>query len=183
MSSIEGNSVHSLTIANDINVPSPIVKSWAVAWTKARCEKALVEYLNSRDVPSFLPLLVKRRVYGGRARRSLTPVFPGYVFFDSSSIDRNNIFASRHVAQILYPPDENQLRSDLRNLSIALKKDDALREARFGESGRPVTIKRGTLQGLCGELIRIGSNSRLIVRIHFLSRAAELEIDEALIDV
>ena len=155
--------------------------TWGVAWTKSKCEKALSEFLEARSVAHFLPLVSKRKSYGNRIRRSWLPLFPGYVFFDTSAIDRLSIFASRRVANVLYPDDEAQLRSDLQNLSIALRKDDSLREAQYGVIGSVVSIKGGSLKGLSGELVRYGSQSRLIVRIQFLGKAAELEIDEAFI--
>jgi len=155
---------------------------WGVAWTKSKCEKALADYLVERSIPHFLPIVSKRRVYGGRVRQSSLPLFPGYVFFDTAAIDRCTLFASRRVADILYPPDEPQLRSDLLNLALALTGDRGLRETRFREPGRIVTIKCGTMKGLSGELVRLGSHSRLVIRIHFIGKAAELEIDEAYID-
>jgi transcriptional antiterminator RfaH len=162
--------------------PESGAQSWGVAWTKSKCEKALIQYLSGRRVSHYLPLIAKRRCYGSRIRRSYLPLFPGYVFYDTAAIERAEVFASRRVVDVLYPPDEPKLRADLSNLSIALSKDEGLRAARFGEIGRIVTIKGGSLKGLTGELVRIGSQSRLIVRIHFLGKAAELEIDDAFID-
>ena len=180
--SLNSASNHDSALEGVLPFPEVGVSSWGVAWTKSKCEKALVEYLQSKSVAHFLPLVSKRRSYGSRIRRSWLPLFPGYVFFDTSAIDRSGVFASRRVADVLYPDDEPQLRADLQNLSIALQQDDSLREARYGEIGTIVSIKGGALKGLSGELVRYGSQSRLIVRIHFLGKAAELEIDEGFID-
>ncbi len=154
---------------------------WGVAWTKSRCEKALAEYFTARSVCLFLPLVATRRNAGNRIRQSWLPLFPGYVFFDTAAISRPDVFASRRVAEVLCTGDEAQLRTDLMNLSLALQHDQSLREVRFGEIGCPVHIKSGSMKGLTGELVRYGSQSRLIVRIQFLGKAAELEIDEAFI--
>jgi hypothetical protein len=169
--------------SSQIATSSPFsAKAWGVAWTKSKCEKALAEYLAERSIPHFLPLISKRRVYGRHVRQSSLPLFPGYVFFDTVAIDRCSIFASKRVADVLEPADEPQLRADLLNLAIALKSDCALRETRFGEPGRIVTIKTGTMKGLSGELMRMGPRNCIVIRCHFLGKAAELEIDEAFID-
>ena len=162
--------------------PLPDVKSWAVAWTKVRCEKVLSDYLTAREVPHFLPLLSHRRVYGKRIRHSHLPLFSGYVFFDSDSISNSDIYDSRKVAQVLVPDEQQTLKSELSNLALALQHDDTLRETRFGAPGRPVYVARGPLKGVYGEFVRYGTNSRLIVKVGFISKAAELAIDEAFIE-
>lgn len=155
---------------------------WAVAWTKARCEKSLVEFLENKRVTNFLPLLRTRRSYGSRVRSSLIPLFPGYVFFDSECLSKAEVFDSRKVADILMPSDFSELDSELRQLSTALQVDNSLRETRFGQVGRKVSVSRGPMKGLIGQLVRMGSISRLVVSISFLGKAAELEIDEAFVE-
>jgi hypothetical protein len=181
----EGDEVRRLSAS-----PTPIqsfpsdVKKWAVAWTKSKCEKALVEHLTNHSIQNFLPLGLRRRVYGGRIRQSLIPIFSGYVFFDAAAaVNRSTLFLSRHAVGILYPSDEIELQQDLANLARALRSDGTLRESRADQIGRVVTITRGTLKGLTGEIVRLGSETRLIVRVRFLSKAAELEIDDAFIDL
>ena len=155
---------------------------WAVAWTKPRCEKVLNEFLVARHVLSFLPLVSKRRIYGTHVRVSHLPLFASYVFFDAHAIPRNEVLASHRVAEVLYPADPEELRRDLSNLALALRSDDSLREARFGQAGRRVYVARGPMKGLCGELVRCESRSRIVIRVGFIGKAAELEIDEAFIE-
>jgi len=156
--------------------------SWAVAWTKSHHEWKLQEYLLARDVPSFLPVLHKRRIYGRHVRESEQPLFSSYVFFDSAAISRMELFESRRITEILKPQDPEQLRNELLQLSIALEADGALRESRFGRTGTPVQVTRGIMKGLVGELVRLTTESRLIIRISFLGKAAELAIDEAYVE-
>jgi hypothetical protein len=157
-------------------------RDWAVAWTKARCEKSLAEYLAVREVPHFLPLYSHRKVYGKSVQTSRLPLFPGYVFFDASAIPHTDVYASRKVAQVLRPGQPDLLGRELSNLSLALSVDESLREARFGQPGRKVFVARGPLKGVYGEFVRYGSDARLIIRVEFISRAAELAIDEAFIE-
>ncbi len=171
-----------MSIDSSTSATLPAVNSWAVARTKSRCEKVFADYLLSVNVPCYLPLLSKRRVYGSAVRFSHLPLFSGYVFFDSSAADTSTIFDSRKIAQILTPPDARQLAHELQQIALALQNDQGLRESRFGEPGRPVVVARGPLKGLEGELVRIGGISRLVIRVSFLGKAAELEIDDAFIE-
>jgi len=160
----------------------PVAERWSVARTKSRCEKALAEYFSELRVPYFLPLVANRRIYGRHIRRSRLPLFPGYLFFDDAILPRQRVFESRKVAEVLAPPDPEQLRAELENLALALSVDDSLREARFGDIGREVSIKRGPFKGLHGRLTRYASRCVLVVQVSFLGKAAELEIDEAFVE-
>jgi transcription antitermination factor NusG len=158
------------------------VSAWAVAWTKPRCERCLEEYFNRIHVPCFLPLVSKRQLYKSGAKIWSSPLFSGYVFFDHGNIERHRVFESRKVVEILTPPDPLALGVELAQIALALEHDSSLREARFGKRGRIVNVVRGPMKGLRGELIRMGANSHLILRVNFLGRAAELVIDEACVE-
>ena len=125
---------------------------------------------------------MRRRKYSGRMKTWTAPLFPGYLFYDSAAIDRVRLYESRKVANVLLPTDPVELQRELSQLALALEHDSALREIRFGVTGQPVVVVRGVLAGLAGELVRIGSQSRLILRIHFLNKAVELVIDEGCVE-
>ena len=160
----------------------PTAQCWGVAWTKPRCERKLQDYFATRGVPCFLPTVARRQVYKSGAKTWSTPLFPGYVFYDCGAIERLDIFASRKVVELIVPPDSQALGFELRQIALALEKDSALREVRFGQSGQPVVVVRGPLKGLRGELLRTGSNCHLILKVHFLGKAAELAIDESCVE-
>jgi len=160
----------------------PAAQAWGVAWTRARCEKYLADFFADRHIPCFLPTVQKRRVYGARVRVSELPLFSGYVFYDHAQIARRDVLASGKVAEILLPDDTLTLARELNALHTALQVDPALRESRYGQVGQPVTVARGPLKGVIGELVRLDGGSRLVIRVSFLGKAAELEIDEAFIE-
>ena len=160
----------------------PCNVTWAAAWTKSRAEKALVDYLDSRKVGSFLPIITRRRVYGKIVRESRLPLFSSYVFFDLNGISRLQLFESRKVADVLIPPNPEELRKELSNLALALQSNIPLCQTSLTQAGTPVQIMRGTLKGVVGETVRMQSSTRLILRVQFIGKAAELEIDEAYVE-
>ena len=157
----------------------PEAHSWAVAWTVSHGEYALEEYLQRHEVPCFFPRINKRRIYKSGLKKWSTPLFPGYVFYDFMAIERHRVLESKKVAQILQPGDPEQLKRELLELARAIQADANLKETRFGQAGRLVYIARGPLKGLHGELLRLGSESRLILKVSFLGKAVEMAVDEA----
>lgn len=155
---------------------------WGALHTFPRAEKVVCEYLAKRSVAHFLPTVKRTRRYQSRVRVSYIPLFPGYVFYDASALERTEVFASRRIVGILDAPDQTELRRDLKNLSLALSKDDALCATRYGEVGKPVQVVRGKFKGLRGEIVRIESATRLLIRVHFIGQAACLAIDESMVE-
>ena len=160
----------------------PPARCWAVAWTVAHGERVLEQFLQRQGVPTFVPKVTRRRVHKSGAKTWSAVLFPGYVFFDSEVIDRSRVLATKKVAQILMPPDPEELRRELTHLALAIVCDASLRQSRFGHPGRQVNVVRGPLKGLSGELVHIGAQSRLLLRVSFLGQAAELLIDEAFVE-
>jgi transcription antitermination factor NusG len=160
----------------------PPVIQWGALHTFPRAEKVVCEYLRKHTVPHFLPTIKKTRRYQSRVRVSFIPLFPGYVFYDAGAIERTEVFASRRIVGILDAQDQEELRHDLANLALALSKDDALCAARYGEVGKPVQVTRGKFKGLRGEIVRIESATRLLIRVHFIGQAACLAIDESMVE-
>lgn len=158
----------------------PPAKCWVAGLTKSRAEKAFADYLTKREIPVFLPLIPRRRVYGKTVHQSQIPLFSGYVFFDGEAAQRSVYYESRKLAQILVPDNPAKLRSELDNLSRSIQ--TGMRETLFGVAGSPVQVMRGPLKGVFGELVRYSAGSRLIVRVSFIGKAVELEIDEAFVE-
>src|ERR1043165_516374 len=132
----------------------PPVDRWAVAWTKPRCEHCVEEYFKRLHVSCFLPLISRRQIYKSGVKHWTSPLFSGYIFYDQDQLERHRIFESRKVVDILIPPDPGALGRELFQIALALEHDSALREARFGQKGRPVSVTRGPMKGLQGGLVR-----------------------------
>jgi transcription antitermination factor NusG len=160
----------------------PIAAKWGAAHTKPRAEKVLAEFLKKRGIPYFLPLLRRKNVGHREIRWFQVPLFPGYVFVDTAAADRQVLFDSRKVAKVIETNDQVRLAAELGNVARALAADDRLLEARWAEVGKPVRIARGSLKGLTGEIVSLPSGTRLILRVHLISRAVCLEIDESQVE-
>ena len=159
----------------------PDVNSWAVIHTHARCEKVLAEFLKSRGVIYFLPLLKKRRQYGRHIRESQIPMFSGYLFYDYDGITRREILKTNKVAQIIEPVDKGQLKRELENIDRAILSNSVLQLSDFNAPGIRVMVTGGPLAGIEGEFVKRKNKTKLVIKIHILGQAIETDIDEALV--
>lgn len=161
----------------------PDISNWAVVRTGARWEKRVKQFFDDADTISYLPLVERRRVYGKRIRRAQLPLFSGYVFFDHDGISKDRIYTCKRIAQVLIPDDPTELRMDLENIALALHAERHFRPASIHTPGTPVEVKHGPMKGIVGEMVRNGPENLLVIRVRFLGATAELEIDEALVEV
>ena len=60
--------------------------------------------------------------------------------------------------------------------------DNSLRECDFARRGTPGKVLRGPLRGVEGDLVRLADESRLVVRVSFIKRSAEVPIDESYVE-
>lgn len=159
----------------------PDVENWAVIHTHSRCEKVVAEYLQSNNVKYFLPLYKKRRRYGKHIRESMIPLFPGYLFYDFDGISKSLIYKTHKVARVIEAKDREELKRELENISRAIDSGSIFERADFEIPGRRVRVIAGPLEGVEGEFIRRKNKTKLVIKIHILGMAVEVDIDETLV--
>jgi transcription antitermination factor NusG len=152
--------------------------AWSVVHTHPRAEKVVSERLTARGIRHYLPLSLHRRTYGLRVRTSWTPLFPGYLFCDADPSARRPVFETRRVVRVLDCGDPDQLRRDLLGVARLLSIAPDSRAAEYGPPGSPVEVVCGPFRGLTGEFVRREGRARLVIRIHCVSLATEISIDE-----
>src|SRR5258708_39782519 len=99
------------------------VPRWAVLRTSARWEKRLTEALIAAKVPAYLPLMKKVTTYHSKRRTAEVLLFSGYVFCSETDFLGNPRVppaVRRKVAQILRPPDPEELRRELHDIAELL---------------------------------------------------------------
>ena len=128
---------------------------WFAFYTLSRREKDLMRKLEAAAVPYYAPLISRRlRSPGGRTRMSFVPLFPGYVFSLVDDSQRRIALASNTIADRPLTP-----------------------EARL-ESGQPVRVRSGPLQGMEGMVVKRQGEQRLVVAVRFLNQGASIELED-----
>jgi transcriptional antiterminator RfaH len=178
-----------LSVAENPPQLSPGVRSltelsgtWWIAHTKAKMERPLVRYLYRHDVGYFLPLLERTTISSGKKRRSLTPMFSGYVFFCGDEQARYQALASNYLCQVIPVREQKELVGELSAIESALAGKAEMNLHPFAVVGNRCRVKAGPFQGLEGIVEKKAGRCRLVLQVTMLGRGASLEIDSDLLE-
>ena len=149
-----------LSLKDNPPVKSPTIESlggvqgdWFVAHTKSRNEKAFAWDLLRQNVPHFLPMVQRVTFSGGRKRRSLAALFPGYVFFAGDGETRSQAMATGRLCQVIPVPDQTRLVGELTQIDAVLATGHDLEYFPHASVGQHVRVTAGPYEGTEGTVI------------------------------
>lgn len=162
------------------------IRNWIALRTSAHWEKLIAESLTRLRVPVYLPLLTKVQIYRSRRRTAEVPLFPGYVFCSESDFCGNKSVppsVRNRIAQIMRPPDHEQLRRELIEVSNLLASRQLMQERLHGKRGDEVEVIGGAMEGRRGIIRQTKPHKRIVVvEISFIGARLEVELDEDLVE-
>jgi transcription termination/antitermination protein NusG len=155
--------------------------SWLAVRTRSRAEKAVREYLESKNLESFLPTIVRWSRWKDRKKAIDWPLFPGYCFARVEPSDHLTVLKCPRAAGIVSFAGEHAIIPDheiesLRTLVTSELKFDPVP---FIKEGAEVEVIHGPLKGVFGRLVRKGDHARLILAVDFIAQAVSVEVDAA----
>ena len=156
---------------------------WWVAHTRSRQEKALAWFLKENEVGYFLPLRGKVVVHKGRRRKTLLPLFTGYVFFRAGEEARYTALTSNRIAGVIEVIDQSQLTRQLLRVHQALASGEKMDTHPQLQRGTRVRVTGGALMGLEGVITRKRGVTKLLLNVDILGQAAAVEIDADLLEL
>ena len=154
---------------------------WWVAHVRSRQEKALARHLLPLEVPFFLPQREKRIRRAGRTFVSYLPLFPGYLFFRGSAVDRNAALRSNLIVKVLEVRDQDLLASELLQIRRLQEAGATLVPYADVVPGDSVRVTDGPFRGYVGAVMRIQGRARLLVSISMLRQSVAVEFDREVI--
>ena len=149
---------------------------WLVAHTRARAEKQLVKWATREGIAMELPYYRTSHRYRGKTVDFTKPLFPGYVFFRATGFVASKVAQSRHVAQILVPPDPVEFERQLRDILAAVEAGLDVRPAADVVAGTRVSITDGPLRGMEGRVEKRDGPFDVILRLDFIGQAAAVRV-------
>jgi len=153
---------------------------WAVAHLKSRQEKAFAADLARWGISYYLPLAEKRtrRRDNGKIRKTIKPLFLGYLAFALEQPGWERLYSTRRVANLLPVADQKQFLTELLQVQTALESDVRVELAPTFQPGQPVRVRSGPMMGLEGEVLRYRGETIFIVRVCMFQQAVKVELDE-----
>jgi Transcription antiterminator len=143
--------------------------NWYVVRTKFKCEKQVSRDLNSIDIESYVPLETRIKKYGRNKRKIEIPLISTYVFVRIGLNRINEVLKISNIREIIkfsqkpatIPEEEIEL---LKRITGQSKIEYNL-ESKELTKGDKVEIIRGSLTGLCGELVEIKGNKTVKIEL------------------
>jgi len=156
---------------------------WYVAHTRPRCEKKLADYCQREGFLVTLPCYRAVHKYRGKTVAFQKPLFPGYVFLQLLTHQRQKVYQSDYVANLLDVPDQETFAQQLADILRALETGLEVRLAPQISAGSRVRIKSGPLRGLEGSVEQRAGTTLVLLRLDFISQAAAVKIDATELEI
>src|SRR4051794_9472221 len=159
-------------------------RRWWCLHTKPRQEKTLARELRKRQVSHYLPQIAhESRTPGGRKIRSMSPLFPGYLFLYGDDYQRTEAIQGNHLANILAVPDQAAMEQDLRQIHRMLSSGLPIAPEPTHPVGATVRILAGPLTGLIGTVVRRDGRDRFEAQVQFLGRGVTVDLQDWQVEI
>jgi transcriptional antiterminator RfaH len=154
-------------------------EKWYALYTRPRAEKLVFQRLTETGIETFLPLQKTYRMWSDRRKLVEKPLLSSYIFVKTKSKHFPQVFKTLGVVKFVtfegHPASIPQKQID--NLRLLINSDEEIEiSSEKFERGDNVEVVNGSLIGLTGELIKIGTRNRFIIRIDSLEQNLILNI-------
>ena len=159
-------------------------EKWYALYTRPRAEKLVFQRLIEAGVETFLPLQKTYRIWSDRKKLVEKPLISSYIFVKTNNHNFPIVYKTRGVVKFItfegVPASIPQKQIDILRLLINCNAEIEVSSDKFAQ-GDNVEVISGVLTGLTGELIKIGTRNRVVVRIDKLDKNLILKIPRALL--
>lgn len=159
-----------------------IEDKWYALYTTPRAEKQIHQRLLDEEIETFLPLQKTFRKWSDRRKLIEKPLLPSYIFVKTRPRFFPKVYNIRGILKFVSfegkPVSIPQKQIDNLRLLVDSDADITVTSEKY-EQGDNVEVISGSLRGLTGELIRIGSRNRVVIRINKLEQNLVVKIPKA----
>ena len=163
-----------------------IAGDWFVGHTKSRNEKRFAHDLVRRGIAYFLPMVEAVTFSGGRRRRGMTPLFPGYVFFAGDGEARSAALATGRLCQVIPVADRPGFVGEIAQVDAVLSVGGDVAFFPHVAVGRRVRVVRGSYEGLHGTVVehdRLAGSGEVtvVLSVSVLGTGASIRVPPSLL--
>jgi len=154
-------------------------EKWYAIYTRPRAEKLVYSRLVEVGIETYLPLQKTIRTWSDRKKLVEKPLLSSYLFVKTSTKKFPVVYKTNGVVKFVsfegQPVSIPQKQIDVLRLLIDSNAEIEVSSEKF-QKGDMVEVVNGALVGLTGELIKIGTHNRFVVRIDRLDQNLILKI-------
>jgi transcriptional antiterminator RfaH len=155
---------------------------WYALYTRPRAEKLVFSRLVEAGIETFLPLQKVYRTWSDRKKLIEKPLLSSYIFVKTNSKSFPIVYKTNGVVKFVSFEGQpvSIPKNQIDNLRLLINSDAEIEVSseKFAP-GDNVEVVSGSLVGLTGELIKVGSQNRVVVRIDRLDQNLILKIPKA----
>ena len=141
-----------------------------------------MDYCQRHGIAATLPCYESAHKYRGKTVVFQKPLFPGYVFLQLASVEKDSVRQSDLVANLLDVFDQETFYQQLKDILLALEADLEVRLAPAIGEGMRVRIKSGPLQGIEGWVEQRYGMTTVLLRLDFINQAAAVKVTADMLD-
>ena len=150
---------------------------WYVAHTRPRCEKKLAEFCERQGFKVTLPCYRSVKKYDRKTVVFEKPLFPNYVFLRLEPTQRQKVFQSDYVANLLDVTDQKLFEEQLGDILLSLESESEVLLAPQITAGSRVKITSGPLRGLEGFVENRSGVTYVNLRLDFIGQAVAVRVE------
>ena len=157
---------------------------WYIAYTYPNYEKKVERLLIQNKINCFLPLQKVERQWSDRIKKIDVPLFPGYIFINSTSHEKYDALNITGVLKFISFGGQPATLSDkdMETIKqISLSNISITKEHSF-DKGDYVKILEGPFVGLTGYLFERKGKSRFGFRLDAIDESISIEICASMIE-
>jgi len=153
---------------------------WNVLYTTPRAEKKVYDRLMELGIETYLPLYKTIRQWSDRKKKVEVPLFNSYIFVRSPEKQRFEILSVYGVVRYLYYLGKPAIirQKEIDGIRRFLNQTEGYKIT--VEVGDKVEIASGVMEGVFGEVIRIGKD-KLVLQIEQLGMNLVAEVDRDMV--
>ena len=154
---------------------------WYAVYTRSRHEQRAFDRLSANDVEVFLPMVESMRQWSDRRKRIQVPLFSGYLFvrIHWSLNIRLRVLKIPGVVRVIGDYENPAPIPEVQILAIQrfIAHDIRLDPYPYIRVGQRVEIRRGSLKGLQGILMRKKGYYRFVISVDLIQQSASVEVN------
>ena len=159
-----------------------LADSWYVLHTKSRFENVVNEGLTKKSLKVFLPKIQVRSKRRYRKVMIRVPLFPGYLFVQTSLEPTEHIEIVKTVGAVRLVGNKDgpiPVPSEtVDSLKIIVQGNDSVTTGSRFKKGDRVIVVHGSFAGVVGTFVRHRGKGRVIVNIEALGQYAGVNVSE-----
>ncbi len=160
---------------------------WYALYTRSRYEKRAYALLKETGVDCYLPLVKTWRIWSDRKKQVETPLLPSYLFVRTDVADYHKYYKILNtfgVVRFIMFEGKAVAIPDAQIAALQRLNSQGVDMQCLDESpepGTPVKVTQGPMKGFTGEVVSVGKNKKLILRLDTLDKCITLNIPLAMV--